>query len=87
MPRIATRKASTTVTVRSGESIVLAGLISAAERRTVVKVPLLGDIPIIGALFRTTTTDRQESEVIFVITVYILPAQGAAPASGATPRP
>jgi pilus assembly protein CpaC len=72
VPRIATRKASTTLTVRDGESIVLAGLISAQERRTVLKVPILGDIPILGALFRTTTTSREETEVIFVVTPKII---------------
>ncbi len=87
VPRVSTRKASTTVTVRSGDAIVLGGLISAAERKTVIKVPLLGDIPIIGQLFRTTTTDRSQSEVIFVITPQIIPPQGAAPAPGTTPRP
>lgn len=81
VPRLTTRKASTTVTVRSGESIVIAGLISTEERRTTIKVPLLGDIPIIGALFRITTTDRTASEIIFVVTPQIMPAPGT------TPRP
>jgi type II secretory pathway component GspD/PulD (secretin) len=72
VPRIATRKATTTVTVRSGESIVLAGLISAQERKTVLKVPILGDIPILGVLFRSTTTDRAETEVIFIVTPHIV---------------
>jgi type II secretory pathway component GspD/PulD (secretin) len=73
VPRLTTRKASTTITVRSGQSIIIGGLIAAEERRTTIKVPLLGDIPIIGALFRTTTTDRQETEVIFVVTLQTLP--------------
>ncbi len=72
VPQIATRKASTIVTVRSGESIVIAGMISAEERRTTIKVPLLGDIPLVGFLFRTTTTERRETEVIFVITPQIV---------------
>lgn len=72
VPRIASRKANTIVQVRSGESIVIAGMISAEERETVVKVPLLGDIPIIGSLFRRTTTDRRESEVIFVVTPQVV---------------
>lgn len=86
VPRVSTRKATTIVTVRSGESIVLAGLISAAERRTVIKVPLLGDIPILGALFRTSTIDRQESEVIFVVTPQIIGGPGG-PAPAPSPRP
>jgi hypothetical protein len=74
VPRLTTRKAATTITVRNGQSIIIGGLIAAEERRTTIKVPLLGDIPIIGALFRTTTTDRQETEVIFVVTPQILPS-------------
>ncbi|HEV8339438.1 MAG TPA: secretin and TonB N-terminal domain-containing protein [bacterium] len=76
VPRIATRKANTTIQVRSGESIVIAGMISAQERVTTVKVPFLGDIPIIGSLFRRTTTDRSESEVIFIITPTVVGAGG-----------
>ncbi len=72
VPLIATRKASTIVTVRNGESIVIAGMISAEERRTTIKIPLLGDIPIIGLLFRAETVERKETEVIFVITPQIV---------------
>jgi type IV pilus assembly protein PilQ len=86
IPRIATRKASTTVTVRSGESVVIGGLISTEERTKIIKVPLLGDIPLIGSLFRYTSVDRRESEVIFVVTPHIIPPQGA-PAPAVTPRP
>jgi type II secretory pathway component GspD/PulD (secretin) len=86
VPRLTSRKASTTVTVRSGESIVLAGLISSEERRTTVKVPILGDIPILGALFRVSTTSRTDNEVIFVVTPQILPGPGA-PAPTPSPRP
>jgi len=67
-PRVATRSAETTLTVPSGQTIVLGGLISREERATSIKVPLLGDIPIIGELFRFRNVDRRESEVIFLIT-------------------
>lgn len=70
-PRVATRSATTTLTVRDGQTIVLGGLISREERQTLVKIPLLGDIPIIGELFRFRTTDRRESEVVFLITPQI----------------
>jgi type II secretory pathway component GspD/PulD (secretin) len=86
IPRLSTRKATTTVTVRSGESIIIGGLISTQERVNVVKVPLLGDIPLVGLLFRFTSVDRRTSEVIFVITPQILPGPGA-PTPAATPRP
>jgi type II secretory pathway component GspD/PulD (secretin) len=72
VPRIGTRKVDTTVTVKDGDSIVIAGLISEEERRTTVKVPLLGDIPVIGSLFRFTTQDVRKSEVIFIITPRIV---------------
>ena len=71
-PQIATRSADTMVTVRDGQTIVFGGLISQQERRTTVKVPLLGDIPIIGELFRFTNTDISEAEVIFLITPQIV---------------
>ena len=72
VPFLNTRKASTTVTVKNGESIIIGGMISAEERETTIKVPLLGDIPIIGVLFRKTRTDRTEAEVIFVVTPTLL---------------
>jgi len=67
-PRVATRSAETTLSVSSGQTIVLGGLISREERATMVRVPLLGDIPILGELFRFRSVDRRESEVIFLIT-------------------
>jgi hypothetical protein len=71
-PRIATRSAETMITVRDGQTVVFGGLISQQERKTTVKVPLLGDIPIIGELFKFTSTDVRESEVIFLITPQIV---------------
>lgn len=70
-PRVATRSASTTLIVRDGQTIVLGGLISREDRESTIKIPLLGDIPIIGELFRFRNTDRRESEVIFLITPLI----------------
>ena len=70
-PRLATRSASTLLSVKDGQPIVLGGLISREDRESVVKIPLLGDIPIIGELFRFRNTDRRESEVIFLITPQI----------------
>jgi len=88
VPRIATRKASTTVTVRNGDSVVLGGLISSEERKTTIKVPILGDIPLVGLLFRYTSVSRTESEVIFVVTPQVLPTPGVpAPAPSPSPRP
>lgn len=71
-PRVGTRSADTTLTVPDGQTIVMGGLISQEERKTTVKVPLLGDIPVIGELFKFTTTTTGESEVIFLITPQIV---------------
>ncbi|HXF82116.1 MAG TPA: secretin N-terminal domain-containing protein [bacterium] len=70
-PRVATRSATTTLAVKDGQTIVLGGLISREERQTLIKIPLLGDIPVIGELFRFRTNDRRESEVVFLITPQI----------------
>ena len=72
-PRVGTRSAERTVTVKDGQTIVLGGLISQEERKQTVKVPLLGDIPILGELFKFTTSTISESEVIFLITTQIVP--------------
>ncbi|HLW61686.1 MAG TPA: secretin N-terminal domain-containing protein [bacterium] len=71
-PTIATREADTELTVKDGTPIVLAGLIQKNEVQNTVKVPLLGDIPLIGWLFKSVSTDKTDNEVIFVITPHIL---------------
>jgi type II secretory pathway component GspD/PulD (secretin) len=76
-PTISTREADTALTVKDGTPIVLAGLIRKDETRTTVKVPLLGDIPILGWLFKSESTDKTDSEVIFVITPHILQKTGS----------
>jgi general secretion pathway protein D len=76
-PTIATREADSSLTVKDGTPIVLAGLIQKNDVQTTVKVPLLGDIPIIGWLFKSVSTDKTENEVIFVITPHILQRIGS----------
>lgn len=71
-PRVGTRSADTNLTVRDGQTIVLGGLISREERSSVLKIPLLGDIPILGELFKFSNTTFKESEVIFLITPVIV---------------
>src|SRR2546426_2796593 len=67
-----TRNADTVLTVADGKTIVLGGLIDRSERTTILKVPLLGDIPILGELFRSSDTTTAETEVIFMITPQIV---------------
>jgi type II secretory pathway component GspD/PulD (secretin) len=71
----ATRTAFTTLSVRDGTPIVIGGLIRNEERVETQKVPLLGDIPIIGFLFRREATTRNNSEIVLVLTPRILRAQ------------
>jgi type II secretory pathway component GspD/PulD (secretin) len=70
---VSQRRALTSLTVREGTPIVLAGLIRNEERTQTVKVPLLGDIPILGWLFRREERTRSNSEVVFVLTPRVLP--------------
>ncbi|MDE2489443.1 MAG: type IV pilus secretin PilQ, partial [Elusimicrobia bacterium] len=72
-PAIDSRNASTTVLVRDGETIVIGGLISDSLQDTISKVPLLGDIPILGWLFKKKTKTRTRNELLIFVTTKILP--------------
>ena len=67
------RTATTTVLVRDGETIVIGGLISDSIQDTISKIPLLGDIPILGWLFKKKTKTRVRSELLIFVTTRILP--------------
>ncbi len=69
---IKTRRANSTLTVRDGEPVIIGGLISDEERRTIRKVPLLGDIPILGHLFTNLDTSRVKTDIIMTITPIVL---------------
>ena len=60
------------VRLRDGQTLILSGIIQETDRTTVSKVPILGDIPILGALFRRTTRTDQRQEVIVLLTPQIL---------------
>ena len=72
-PAIDSRTALTTVLVRDGETIVIGGLISDSVRDSISKVPLLGDIPILGWLFKKKTKNRVRVELLIFVTTRILP--------------
>lgn len=71
-PIIDTRNVDTSVELRDGESLVLAGLLQEEEIKNMSKIPLLGDIPILGALFRSSSKDIREKELVFFITPRIV---------------
>lgn len=73
---VSQRRALTSLTVQEGTPIVLAGLIRNEERTQTVKVPLLGDIPVLGWLFRREERTRTNSEVVFVLTPRVLSRSG-----------
>ncbi|WP_194954693.1 type II and III secretion system protein family protein [Sphingopyxis solisilvae] len=68
IPGLQTRRASTTLELRDGESFAIAGLLRQDFRNTIKQVPLLGSIPIIGSLFRSTGFQRGETELLIVVT-------------------
>ncbi|MCG6461799.1 pilus assembly protein N-terminal domain-containing protein [Vibrio parahaemolyticus] len=71
-PALKTRRAHTTVQLKNGQSFVLAGLLTSEEREAMSQVPLLGDIPILGALFNSSATKRVKTELIIVATVNLV---------------
>lgn len=60
------------VRIKDGETLVIGGLISEEEQKTVGKVPVLGDIPLIGTLFRSTTSEKKKNEMVIMITPKII---------------
>jgi pilus assembly protein CpaC len=68
VPGLQTRRASTTVELRDGESFAIAGLLRRDFQTTVRQLPLLGSIPIIGSLFRSSSFQKGETELLIVIT-------------------
>ncbi len=71
-PGIDTRSADTSVIVRNGETIVIGGLISDTQSEAVYKVPLLGDIPLLGWLFKKKSMSRNRMELLIFVTPRIL---------------
>ena len=76
LPEITYRRAVTNVRVKDGQSIVIGGLTSEFTTRTASKFPILGDIPLIGNLFRRVSSRQTKSEVVIIITPHILGEDG-----------
>jgi pilus assembly protein CpaC len=85
VPALTTRRAETTVELGSGQSFMIAGLLRNVNNNNIEKAPFLGDLPILGALFRSTKFQRQETELVIVVTPYLVrPVSGqlALPSNG-----
>ena len=85
VPALTTRRAETTVELGSGQSFMIAGLLQNRNRNNIEKAPFLGDLPILGMLFRSTGYQRDETELVIIVTPYLVkPVSGqlATPADG-----
>ncbi len=72
VPALTVRRAETTVELGSGESFAIAGLFQNNGQNDIIGLPLLMNIPILGALFRSTDFKRNESELVIIVTPYIV---------------
>ena len=72
VPGLRTRRAKTTLELRDGQSFALAGLIDNNEQVSLSKIPLLGDIPVLGELFKSRRFQRNETELLFLATVKLV---------------
>lgn len=88
IPGIKVRRAKTTVELRDGESFTIAGLIRDDYQNQVRQFPMLGDLPVLGTLFRSTSYQRNQTELVIVVTPHLVkPTRGkmATPADGFVP--
>lgn len=72
VPSLTTRRVSTSVELADGQSFAIAGLLRDNIREVVQKFPVLGDIPILGALFRSTSFQKSETELIVIVTPHLV---------------
>ncbi|MBB3940104.1 pilus assembly protein CpaC [Novosphingobium fluoreni] len=72
VPGITVRRTETTVELGSGQSFMIAGLLSNNSQNTIQKLPGAGDLPILGSLFRSTSYRKGETELVIVVTPYLV---------------
>jgi pilus assembly protein CpaC len=72
IPALTTRRVETTVELGSGQSFVIGGLMRNSNSNSIDRAPVLGNIPILGALFRSTRYRREETELMVVVTPYLV---------------
>jgi pilus assembly protein CpaC len=79
IPGFATRRASTSVELADGQSFMIAGLLNEEVREIAGKYPILGDLPILGALFRSTQFLKSETELVIIVTPTLVKPLGPGP--------
>lgn len=72
IPALKVRRAETTIELGSGQSFMIAGLLSNSAQNTITKMPGAGDLPILGSLFRSTAFKKGETELVIVVTPYLV---------------
>ncbi len=72
IPALRTRRAKTGVELRDGQSFALAGLLDNTETKTLSRVPIVSEIPVLGALFKSKTFEKKETELMFVVTAHMV---------------
>ncbi|TFG59888.1 MAG: hypothetical protein E4H32_09445 [Nitrospirales bacterium] len=72
IPALTTRRVKTVVELGDGQSFAIAGLLQENIKETVSKYPFLGDVPILGALFRSTSFQKNETELIVIVTPHLV---------------
>jgi len=72
VPALLTRQADTTVTLGNGESLVIGGLVDRQMQQDIQKVPLLGDLPILGAFFRSINYSKSDQELVIIVTPHLV---------------
>ena len=78
IPGLTVRRAETTVELGSGQSFMIAGLLKNSSQNTITKMPGAGDIPVLGSLFRSTAFKKGETELVIVVTPYLVQPVDAA---------
>src|ERR1051326_6968660 len=72
VPALRTRRAKTGVELRDGQSFALAGLLDNSETKTLSRIPIVSDIPVIGALFKSKSFEKKETELMFFVTAHMV---------------
>jgi pilus assembly protein CpaC len=72
VPALTTRRASTVIELADGQSFAIAGLLDESVRESISKFPLLGDIPILGTLFRSVSFQKNETELVIIVTPHLV---------------
>ncbi len=72
VPALTTRRVSTDIELADGQSFAIAGLLRSDVREIVSKFPVLGDIPVLGVLFRSTSFQKNETELIIIVTPHLV---------------